>query len=123
MLLRYHLLLRLAKILKTAVTGQDKKVTSVFVDNVLSLLEKLEMLGKKTGEMWVENCCQIAENSAILLICSRKSYFLRRKLIAVPLSNFQKSSGKIFFRILAGIKLLRNLRIRDTIIPTVHSLS
>ena len=53
MLLRYHLLLRLAKVLKTAMTGQDKKVTSVFVDNVLSLLEKLEMLGKKTGEMWL----------------------------------------------------------------------
>ena len=38
-------MLRLAKILKTAVTG-DKRVTPVFVDNVLSLLEKFEMIGK-----------------------------------------------------------------------------
>ena len=50
----------------------------------------------------IHHCCLMADNSAIELKSSGSSYFPAEKLIAVSLSNLAKSSGKIFFRILAG---------------------
>ena len=41
---RCNLLLRLSKIVKTAVTAG--KTTSIFVENVLSLLERFQMIGE-----------------------------------------------------------------------------
>jgi hypothetical protein len=41
---RYNLVLRLSKIMKTAVTAG--KTTPAFVENVLSLMERFQMVGE-----------------------------------------------------------------------------